>query len=88
MRPYLDIETDGNLVTRKFGAEIDPVELMWHRDDEARTVEAVNPTDWQIQLEDRLPFALDHAININRHEWHRLIKGSGELILKITKLPS
>ena len=88
MRPYLDIETDGNLVTQKFGAEIDPVELMWHRDDEARTVEAVNPTDWQIQLEDRLPFALDHAININRHEWHRLIKGSGELILKITKLPS
>ena len=88
MRPYLDIETDGNLVTRKFGAEIDPVELMWHRDDEARTVEAVNLTDWQIQLEDRLPFALDHAININRHEWHRLIKGSGELILKITKLPS
>lgn len=88
MRPYLDIETAGNLVTRKFGAEIDPVELMWHRDDEARTVEAVNPTDWQIQLEDRLPFALDHAININRHEWHRLIKGSGELILKITKLPS
>ena len=88
MKPYLDIETNGNLVTRKFGAEIDPVELMWHRDDEARTVEAVNPTDWQIQLEDRLPFALDHAININRHEWHRLIKGSGELILKITKLPS
>ena len=38
MRPYLDIETDGNLVTRKFGAEIDPVELMWHRDDEARKI--------------------------------------------------
>ena len=88
MRPYTDIQTIGNVVVREFGAEVDPVELMWHRDDEARTVEAVNPTDWQIQLEDRLPFALDHAININRHEWHRLIKGSGELILKITKLPS
>jgi hypothetical protein len=87
MKPYVDFEINGNVVTRKFGADIDPIELMWHRDDESRIVEAVEKTDWQIQLEDRLPFALDHAININRHEWHRLIKGSGELTLKITKLP-
>jgi hypothetical protein len=85
--PYSETLISQNQVIRTFDETLDPIELMWHRDDESRVIEPVGETDWQIQLEDRLPFAIDHAININRHEWHRLIKGSGELTLKITKLP-
>jgi hypothetical protein len=83
--PFQETKLDSTTSIRVFGADIDPIELMWHRDDEARTIEPINFTDWLIQLENCLPFAIDHSININRHEWHRLIKGSGSLTLKIIK---
>ena len=66
MRPYTDIQTIGNVVVREFGAEVDPVELMWHRDNEERVIESLAETDWMIQLEDQLPCAIDHSINIKK----------------------
>lgn len=83
--PYTDIETQSNEVVRKFSKDIDPIELMWHRDDESREIISENLTDWMIQLDNALPVALNNTIAIPRHEWHRLIKGTGDLILKIKK---
>ena len=60
-------------------------ELKWHMDDEDRTVEAAHETDWMIQLEDKLPVSLNEPIFIKRHQWHRLIKGTGHLTVKIIK---
>ena len=60
-------------------------ELKWHMDDEDRTVKATHETDWMIQLEDKLPVSLNESIFIKRHQWHRLIKGEGSLVVKITK---
>ena len=37
------------------------------------------------QLEDKLPVSLNEPIFIKRHQWHRLIKGGGSLMVKITK---
>lgn len=54
-------------------------------DDEDRTVEALHDTNWMFQLEDHLPVPLDQPIFIKRHQWHRLIKGDGHLIVRITK---
>lgn len=85
MNPYTDIKTDGNTVTRVFDQNIDPIELKWHRDDEDRVIIAETLTDWMIQLDNALPVSLNNTIEIPRHEWHRLIKGSGELTLKIKK---
>ena len=44
--------------------------------------------DWEIQFENELPWALEKNLNIfiMRHEWHRVIKGTGTLKLKIYKL--
>jgi len=56
---------------------------MWHRDDQDRTIEILGETDWAIQLEDSLPTSLNKRIFIKRHEWHRVIKGTGKLQLKI-----
>jgi hypothetical protein len=58
---------------------------MWHRDDEDRVVEAVTETDWMIQLDNQLPINITEKIAIPRHAWHRLIKGSGNLTVKIHK---
>ena len=84
-RPYVDIEINNKYTLREFSETIDPIELMWHRDDEDRTIEIVGETNWQIQLDDQLPTSMNVPISIPKHEWHRVIKGEGKLLLKIWK---
>lgn len=88
MKPYTDIEVTKEYILREFDDNIDPIELLWHRDDEDRLVEVVEPgQDWKIQFDNELPWDLEPqmSICILRHEWHRVIKGTGKLILKIHK---
>jgi hypothetical protein len=85
MKPYKDIEVTNKYIIREFDDNIDPIELLWHRDDEDRTVEIIGETDWKLQLDNQLPTSLNYPIFIKRHEWHRVIKGTGTLKLKIHK---
>jgi hypothetical protein len=85
MTPYTDIEVTDKYIIREFNENIDPIELMWHRDDESRTIEILGETNWQLQLENSLPTSLKERIFIERHQWHRVIKGTGTLKLKIHK---
>jgi len=84
-KPYTDIKTTDKYIIREFNANIDPIELMWHRDNEARTIEIIGKTDWKIQLDNQLPTSLNEQIHIPKHMWHRIIKGNGNLKLKIHK---
>ena len=83
--PYTDIENNDFYIIREFDKNIDPIELLWHRDDEDRIIEITGSTDWQLQLENRLPTSLNKPIFIPRHTWHRVIKGTDKLLLKIYK---
>jgi hypothetical protein len=83
IRPYTDLEVTKEYILREFSENIDPIELLWHRDDEDRTIEIIGETDWMIQLDNKLPSSLNERIFIKRHEWHRVIKGTGTLKLKI-----
>ena len=87
MRPYTDLEVTDKYIIREFTENIDPIELMWHRDDEDRTVEPLCPSDWQFQRDNEIPILLKEGerIFIKKHEWHRVIKGSGHLLIKIYK---
>jgi hypothetical protein len=85
MTPYTDIEVTDKYIIREFNENIDPIELMWHRDNENRTIEIVGETDWKVQLDNQLPTSLNEHIFIERHQWHRVIKGTGTLKLKIYK---
>ena len=84
-KPYRDLEGTKDCIIREFDENIDPIHLLWHRDDEDRTVEILGETDWKLQLDNSLPTSLNEAIFIKRHEWHRVIKGTGTLKLKIYK---
>lgn len=86
MDPYINIEVTDNHIIREFDKNIDPIELMWHRDNEDRIVEALESTDWLVQLDDSLPILLDKPIFIPKHMYHRVIKGTGHLLVKIIKL--
>jgi hypothetical protein len=83
MKPYKDIEVTNEYIIREFSENIDPIELMWHRDKEDRLVEIIEETDWKVQLENQLPTSINQPIFIPKYEWHRVIKGTGNLKLKI-----
>jgi hypothetical protein len=83
VKPYKDIEVTDKYIIREFSENIDPIELLWHRDNENRLVEIIGNTDWKLQLENQLPTSINQPIFIPRHEWHRVIKGTGKLTLKI-----
>jgi len=84
-QPYTDLLVTSEYIIREFDENIDPIELMWHRDDENITIEIIGNTDWMIQLEDKLPTSMNNPIFIHKHTWHRAIKGTGNLKLKIYK---
>jgi hypothetical protein len=84
MRPYKDVLTD-KAVIREFDESIDQIELMWHRDNEDRVVSPVNKTDWKFQIENELPKEIQGEIFIPRGVWHRIIKGTGSVKVKIIK---
>ena len=64
----------------------DSGEFTWHRDREDRIVESIEQTDWLVQLDNELPKSLNEKIFIPMGVWHRVIKGSGDLKIKLKKL--
>ena len=61
-------------------------ELKWHFDEEDRIIEAIGETDWKFQFDNLLPIELKGPIQIKRGEYHRLIKGSGDLKISIKRI--
>lgn len=80
VKPYID---DGN--TRTFSADVDSDELIWHRDKRDREIAIVSGTGWKLQMDDRLPVELfvGKVYDIPKMEYHRVIKGTGDLVIKI-----
>ena len=88
VKPYKDLEVTEEYIIREFDENIDPIELLWHRDNEDRMVEVLECGEgWGFQFDDGLPFELEPntSIFILRHDWHRVVKGEGTLLLKIHK---
>lgn len=83
MFPYTEKIID-NISYRTFTQNIDQQELVWHRDEEDREVTALHSTDWKVQLENELPQTIT-KITIPRGVYHRVIKGTGTLEVKIKK---
>ncbi len=74
-----------NQYIREFSTDVDTHELEWHIDKEDRTIEVIENIDWQFQLDNNLPQLLKETIFIPKETYHRVIKGTGNLKVKITK---
>jgi len=85
MKPYQEQVLEDNIVIREFSQDIDELDLIWHMDDEDRTIIAIEETDWMFQFDDELPISLNLPIFIPRHRIHRVIKGTKDLKIKIIK---
>jgi hypothetical protein len=84
INPYKDFENTQNYIIRTFDEDVHPHELVWHRDREDRLVEVLGQTNWKVQLDNELPQTLDQVF-IPKNVYHRLIKGTGSLTVKIHK---
>ena len=71
--------------TRTFSSDADPHDLKWHRDEESRVVMPLNDNDWMFQRDNSLPEPMDKEIKISRGEWHRVIKGTTDLVVRIRR---
>jgi hypothetical protein len=83
MRPYIEEKKDGYII-REFSQDTPSFEFVWHRDKEDRTVQATHNTDWLFQLDNEIPQRLSkNKLFIPKETFHRLIKGTGDLVVKI-----
>ena len=85
VNPYNDLGLETNLILREFEEDVNNSELIWHRDKSDREVTVLSGYNWKLQMDDELPEELKHGrvYHINKMVYHRLIKGSGKLLLKI-----
>ena len=82
MDPYID---ENNI--RIFSKDVDPMLLIWHEDQEDRTIEVIEGNGWKFQFDEELPFELteNSSFDIPCGYLHRVIKGYDKLKIKIIK---
>jgi hypothetical protein len=80
-RPYSEKKENGYII-REFSQDTPSFEFVWHRDKEDRIVEAMHHTDWKFQMDNLVPQEINR-IFIPKETYHRLIKGTNNLVLKI-----
>jgi len=83
-KPYEEKVEEGYHI-RTFSKDTNESELVWHRDKEDRIVESIGDTDWMLQLDNDIPTSLTEKISIPKNTYHRVIKGSGDLKVRIKK---
>ena len=85
VKPYIDqFEEDGSRI-RTFSSDIDNDELIWHRDKKDREITILSGVGWKLQMEDKLPKELElgKLYDIPKEEYHRIIKGKDNLVIRI-----
>jgi len=86
MLPFQETKLSDNQFIRVFNQDIDSGEMTWHRDREDRIIEPIDETDWMIQIDNELPKEIKGEVFIPMCVYHRVIKGKGDLKIKLKKL--
>ena len=84
--PFQETKIGESTFVREFSQDTDSGEMCWHRDREDRIVESIGETDWMVQLDNELPKKIEGEVFIPIGVYHRLIKGTGDLKIKLKKL--
>lgn len=84
MFPFEQINlTNGFL--RIFSIEVESEDLYWHKDKQDRRVEVISGEGWMFQSDNEIPVKLSPGdkFKIEKNTFHRIIKGSNNLIVYI-----
>ena len=73
---------------RTFNESVGDDELKWHRDETDRKVTILESNNWLFQMDNQLPVTLNEGdvLLIPKGEYHRIIKGHGNLKIKVKDL--
>jgi len=84
MFPFNQIK-EGDKIVREFKGDVDPSELIWHQDREDRTIKVIEANGWGYQLDNQLPLPLEDGqeLFIPKMMYHRVIKGTGSLVVEV-----
>lgn len=86
MLPYKE-QTIDDYTLREFSQDTPSFEFVWHRDKEDRTIQPTGNTDWLFQLDNDIPRLLTKdKLFIPKETYHRLIKGTGDLKIRVWKM--
>jgi hypothetical protein len=84
--PFKQEQLSENTFIRIFEQGTDSGDFSWHRDREDRIIESLEENNWLIQLDNDLPVKIHGQIFIPKGVYHRIIKGDGDLKIKLKKL--
>jgi hypothetical protein len=84
--PFKETKLEENTFIREFKQDTDSGEFTWHRDRESRIVKSIEKTDWLVQIDNELPKSLNEEVFIPMGVYHRVIKGTGNLKIKLKKI--
>ena len=84
--PFTEKIINGKLI-REFKENTTSAELVWHRDREDRKVTVLEGEEWLLQLDNQVPIVIQEGetYEIPKNTYHRIIKGSGKLVVEIKK---
>ena len=73
---------------RTFPSDTKETDLKWHFDNEDREVTFLHNSDWKFQMDNQLPINVEEGLTlfIPEGEYHRIIKGTGDLKVRVKKL--
>mgnify|MGYP003151920142 CR=1 FL=1 len=76
---------EGGKIVREFKGDVDPSELIWHQDREDRLIKVIEANGWGYQLDNQLPLPLEDGqeLFIPKMMYHRVIKGTGSLVVEV-----
>lgn len=85
--PWQQTQLSSNSFQRVFSETVEESELVWHRDRKSRTVKIIEGSGWKFQEDNKIPVELfpGDTLRINAYEYHRIIKGTGRLVVEITE---
>ena len=83
--PFEEEKIKDNIFIRTFSVDVDEMDLIWHRDHNDRQIVVVEGNAWKLQKDNEEPVILEHGViyEIKAMEYHRIIKGYGDLVLII-----
>ena len=84
VKPYTEIKVRNGRV-RVFRENVREEDLIWHRDLKDRSLHVLEGNGWKLQKDNEEPMDLleGHSYSIDKMEYHRVIKGEGDLVVRI-----
>ena len=84
VKPYTEMKVRNGRV-RVFRENVREEDLIWHRDLKDRSLHVLEGNGWKLQRDNEEPMDLleGHSYSIDKMEYHRVIKGEGDLVVRI-----